>query len=187
MESNVDLVDPPVLPYVVHHAPQVTEILVNRAGFSIRKATESDAPGILGCLSAAFEGYRSSYTPAGFMDTVLTPETIGRRLEEMVVFVATCEPDHIVGTIACNVVSQDEGHIRGMAVLPAWHGAGVATRLLARAESQLREQHCKWASLETTEPLKRAVHFYENNGFRPSGRTRDFFGMPLFEYLKTLA
>ncbi len=183
----MDLVDPPVLPYVLHHTQQITGPLVDRIGFSIRKATESDAPGILGCLRAAFEEYRSSYTPAAFLDTVRTPETIGQRLKDMYVFVATDESGQIIGTIACNVVDQDEGHIRGMAVLPAWHGAGVAKRLLRCAESQLRELSCKRVSLDTTEPLKRAIRFYEKNGFRPSDRIKDFFGMPLFEYVKSLA
>jgi N-acetylglutamate synthase-like GNAT family acetyltransferase len=183
----VDLVDFPALPYVLYHTQQFMGPFVDRIGFSIRKANESDAPGILACLRAAFEEYRSSYTPAAFLDTVCTPETIGQRLKDMYVFVATDEWGQIIGTIACNVVDQDEGHIRGMAVLPAWHGAGVATHLLRRAESQLREQSCKRVSLDTTQPLKRAIRFYEKNDFRPSDRIKDFFGMPLFEYVKTLA
>src|SRR6266542_73598 len=55
--------------------------------FSIRKAGESDAAGILECLRSSFEPYRESYTPGGFADTVLSAETIGRRLAEMSVFV----------------------------------------------------------------------------------------------------
>lgn len=154
--------------------------------FSIRNATTRDASGILGCLRAAFEDYRSSYTPAGFLNTVLTPETISRRLEEMLIFVATDDSGQIVGTVACNVVDAEEGHIRGMAVVPAWQGAGVAGCLLRCVESQLRECKCKRVSLDTTEPLQRAIRFYKKNGFCPSGRVTDFFGMPLFEYIKTL-
>jgi ribosomal protein S18 acetylase RimI-like enzyme len=162
------------------------ELLVDRVEFSICKATKREAAGILRCLGAAFEEYRSSYTAAGFLDSVLTPETIDGRLEEMLVLVATDESDQIIGTIACSVVDQNEGHIRGMAVLPAWQGAGVAARLLRCAESQLRKCNCERVSLDTTEPLKRAIHFYEKNGFRLSGRIKDFFGMPLFEYVKIL-
>jgi ribosomal protein S18 acetylase RimI-like enzyme len=156
-------------------------------GFSIRKATSNDAQGILACLSAAFEDFRSSYTPAAFLDTVLTPATIERRLQEMFVFVATDESGQIVCTVACNVIDKEEGHIRGMAVLPAWQGAAVAARLLAQAESQLGEKNCSRITLDTTESLKRAIRFYERNGFRPSGKIKDFFGMPLFEYVKILA
>jgi hypothetical protein len=65
-------------------------------GVSVRKATSADVSGILACLSAAFEAYRDSYTPAAFVDTVLTPETIRRRLEEMTVFVAMDKSGTIV-------------------------------------------------------------------------------------------
>jgi N-acetylglutamate synthase-like GNAT family acetyltransferase len=156
-------------------------------GFSIRKATSKDAPGILACLSAAFEDYRGSYTPAAFLDTVLTPATIEQRLQEMFVFAAADESGQIIGTVACKVIDKEEGHIRGMAVLPTWQGAGVAAQLLACAESQLGEKNCSRITLDTTEPLKRAIRFYERDGFRPSGKVKDFFGMPLFEYVKTIS
>jgi ribosomal protein S18 acetylase RimI-like enzyme len=135
----------------------------------------------------AFEDYRGSYTSAAFLDTVLTPETVHRRLVEMFVFVAIDEKeeeDQVAGTIACAVVGNDEGHIRGMAVLPCWRGTGLATQLLRTAESYLRESGCTRVSLDTTAPLLRAIHFYERNGFRPSGKVTDFFGMPLFQYVK---
>jgi ribosomal protein S18 acetylase RimI-like enzyme len=138
------------------------------------------------CLSAAFEVYRDSYTPAAFADTILTPETIQRRFQEMTVFVATEKSGEIVGTIACSVVHPEEGHIRGMAVLPASQGSGIAARLLARAEAHSRQRGCKRISLDTTAPLTRAIRFYESSGFSPSGKIQDFFGMPLYEYVKTI-
>jgi GNAT superfamily N-acetyltransferase len=104
----------------------------------------------------------------------------------MCVFVATSNSGEIVGTVAYHIVHQGEGHIRGMAVRPAWHGSGVAALLLKSAESELREQKCLRISLDTTEPLVQAMRFYGRNGFHPSGKIADFFGMPLFEYVKTL-
>jgi len=35
--------------------------------------------------------------------------------------------------------------------------------------------------------LERAMRFYEKHGYRRSSKVSDFFGMPLFEYVKTLA
>jgi ribosomal protein S18 acetylase RimI-like enzyme len=151
---------------------------------SIRKATSADVCGILACLAAAFEVHRDSYTPAAFADTVLTPETMQRRLQEMTVFVATAESGEIVGTIACSVHSE-EGHIRGMAILPTAQGSGIAARLLKHAEAHFRQRSCKRISLDTTAPLTRAIRFYERSGFSPSGKIQDFFGMPLYEYVKT--
>lgn len=146
-----------------------------------------DAPGILACLREAFEEFRERYTPNAFLDTVLTPETLQERLEKMSVFVAVDSADQIVGTIACNVVNSEKGHLRGMAVLPSLSGRGIAAQLLGQAESQLRLRGCKHITLDTTEPLQRAMHFYEKNSYRRSGRVSNFFGMPLFEYHKRLS
>ncbi len=156
--------------------------------FKIRQATETDIPAILACLAEAFSPYRTSYTPKAFLDTVLTAQTIKHRMKHMGVFVAERDNDNsIIGTVACNMVNPEEGHLRGMAVLPSCQGAGVAQQLLERAETELRARKCIRITLDTTEPLKRAMRFYERNGYRPSGRVTDFFGMPLFEYVKSLS
>ena len=153
--------------------------------FALRLAGERDAQGILECLSAAFEEYRSRYTAEAFEDTVLKPETVRLRLKEMTIFVAISEGEKVVGTIACKV-AEGEGHLRGMAVLPRLHGAGIAQRLLERAEAHLRRQGCMRITLDTTEPLERAMRFYERNGFVRSGKVQDFFGVRLIEYEKVM-
>jgi ribosomal protein S18 acetylase RimI-like enzyme len=153
----------------------------------IRRAELSDCDGVLACLKAAFAPYENRYTPAGYEDTVLTRETLRRRLQEMVVFVAESKSAEIVGTIACSVLSGGEGHLRGMAVRPEWQGLGIARELLERAESELCMRQCTRITLDTTEPLRRAIAFYERNGFRATGRVSDFFGMSLFEYEKRIS
>ncbi len=153
---------------------------------SIRKATTEDAAQILACLRAAFEDYRQKYTTDAFVDTVLTPETFQKRLAAMIVFVAVNDSSEVVGTIACNLVSAEEGHLRGMAVLPSLRGSGIAGQLLRHAEEELRSRKCTRITLDTTEPLQRAMHFYEKHGYRRSGKISDFFGMPLVEYQKVL-
>ena len=151
----------------------------------IRKAAVADSRAILGCLAAAFEPYRTSYTHHAYLDTILTEETITARLAVMQVFVAM-SGDQIVGTIACAKQHSNEGHLRGMAVLPEWLGRGIAEKLLHVAEAELKQQGCSRTTLDTTDPLQRAMRFYEKHGYRRSGRTTDFFGMPLHEYVKEL-
>jgi putative acetyltransferase len=153
---------------------------------TIRHAASADAQAILDCLRMAFEPYRTSYTPEAFTDTVLTLETLRHRLSSMFVFVAVAEAGDIVGTVACAVLNAGEGHLRGMAVLPDWQGRGIAERLLQTAESELAARKCARVTLDTTQPLLRAMRFYEKHGYRPSGRITDFFGMPLHEYVKDL-
>jgi hypothetical protein len=57
---------------------------------------------------------------------------------------------------------------------------------LPNAESELQQRKCTRVTLDTTEQLLRAMRFCEKHGYRRSGKTKDFFGMPLIEYQKTL-
>lgn len=150
----------------------------------IRKATVADAPAILACLAAAFEPYRDQYTPGAFADTVLDSQRVRDRLHEMCLFAAFSGGD-IAGTIGCGV-NGAEGHIRGMAVLPDWEGKSLASGLLEAAEAELRRKGCEYVTLDTTEPLQRAMRFYEKHGYRVTGKVIDFFGMRLHEYSKPL-
>ena len=154
--------------------------------FTVRRATHSDADGILACLRSAFAPFESSYTAAGYEDTVLTGESLESRFVAMSLFVAANESGEVIGTIGCVPAGSGEGHLRGMAVLPEWQGTGVAEQLLERTESELRDLGCVRVTLDTTAPLARAVRFYRRNGYQPTGRVTDFFGMPLFEYAKRL-
>jgi len=140
---------------------------------------------LLQCLAQAFAPYRDSYTPEGFVDTVLTPEAFRKRFIDMRVLVATDNSGSVVGTIAYKA-ENDEGHIRGMAVKPQWHGSGIAKRLLDQVECDLRELRCNAITLDTTRPLHRATRFYQKCGFRPAGQITSFFGMDLFAYRKEL-
>jgi GNAT superfamily N-acetyltransferase len=156
----------------------------SKKSFTVRRADPKDGEGILACLASAFAPYRNKYTPAALKDTMLDSESIQRRLREMCVFVAVAQ-GRVVGTLAC-AASGEEAHLRGMAVLPDWQGRGAASALLEAAEAEVRNQHRKRVTLDTTEPLARAMRFYERHGFTRSGRVSDFFGMPLHEWIKSL-
>jgi ribosomal protein S18 acetylase RimI-like enzyme len=54
------------------------------------------------------------------------------------------------------------------------------------AEAELAARSCQQITLDTTEPLQRAMRFYESHGYQRSGKVTDFFGMPLHEYVKDL-
>lgn len=145
----------------------------------------NDSAGILQCLREAFDPYRGSYTPDAFADTILTPEMLDRRAATMTLFVAVSD-GAVVGTIGGHAVDSHRGHIRGMAVLPDWKGSGVAAKLLNAVEAELQARGCSRITLNTTQPLQSAMRFYEKHGYRSTGNTKDFFGMPLIEYAKTI-
>ncbi len=153
---------------------------------TIRKALAAEAGGIRRCLSSAFEPFRYQYSRGAFEDTVPTVETIRERMGHMTVYIAVAGTREIVGTVACEVEG-NEGHVRGMAVQPPWQGHGIADRLLRAVENDLVAAACMRLTLNTTEPLQRAISFYRRNGFVASGKVADFFGMPLYEYVKALS
>jgi len=158
---------------------------------------------MLACLRAAFEPFRQQYSAAALADTTLLPSTVQQRLASMSVFVALTPDGALIGTIGCHLVdpkkaghgaapangidlAKNDGHIRGMAVLPEWQGKGVADALLAAVEDELRRLGCARATLDTTAPLERAIRFYARHGYRATGRVSEFYGMPLYQYAKAL-
>jgi ribosomal protein S18 acetylase RimI-like enzyme len=162
-----------------------TEVPSDPPAFSIVRATVNDGESILRCMRAAFEPYRTEYTPAAYEDTVMNAETVRARIETMTVLVARSRGGEIIGTIGAKP-RDAEGHIRGMAVFPSWQGAGAADQLLEEMENELRCEGCFRVTLDTTAPLARAIRFYERHGYVRSGAVADFFGMALYEYQKEL-
>ncbi|MGH9534417.1 MAG: GNAT family N-acetyltransferase [Terriglobales bacterium] len=154
-------------------------------GGVIRHAGPADAAGVLACLLAAFAPYRGAYTEAAFRDTVLDEASVPRRLDEWCVLVAEAPAGAIAGTVG-GAASGSDGHIRGMAVRPEFAGSGMAQALLDAIEAELRSRGAVRITLDTTRPLRRAMRFYERNGYRRTGVERDFFAMPLIEYAKAL-
>ncbi len=140
----------------------------------------------MNCLRKAFQPYEDQYTPGAYRHTVLTKESIQQRLATMSIIVAADQDGNIVGTIGCHRLSSEEGHLRGMAVQSDWQGSGVAGRLLAAAEDELGMLGCRKVTLGMTEPLQRAIKFYEHNGYRRTGEVSNFFGMQLHKYEKLL-
>ncbi|MBT8399487.1 MAG: GNAT family N-acetyltransferase [Rhodothermia bacterium] len=153
---------------------------------TVRHASTKDAAAVHACLAAAFKPYRHLYTPDAISDTVPTVQSLRKRFRVMRVLVAVDGAGAVVGTVGYQVLNSGDGHLRGMAVVPNLQGRGIARQLLDQAEYNLRQQGCSRVTLDTTEPLRRATHFYRRHGYSPTGVVGDFFGMALFEYAKTL-
>lgn len=154
--------------------------------FTVRQALISDAEEIQSCLRIAFGNYLDSYTREAFLDTVPTVEDVRSRFHSMSLFVAEDHARKVIGTIAWYLKCSEEGYLRGMAVIPEWQGKGVAQQLLHAAETDIRSHGCSRVGLDTTDPLERAIHFYEKQGYHRTGHIEDFFGMPLHEFVKEL-
>jgi GNAT superfamily N-acetyltransferase/uncharacterized protein YndB with AHSA1/START domain len=151
----------------------------------IRPCEVADVDAMHDCLAAAFATYRPLYTPAMYADTVPDVDGLRARLTAMAGLVACTDHGRVVGTLFYAVEGVD-GHLRGMAVLPAFQGTDAAAQLIATAEHALAAQGCRRVTLDTTEPLTRAIRFYERRCYRPTGRRHEDAGMVLIEYVKWL-
>lgn len=158
-----------------------------KVDFIIRQAKLEDANGIHEVILTAFEEYRQFYTTEGFADTVMSEKVAVERMKEMSLYVAVDQESNIIGTIGWQKVTEKEGHIRGMAVLPKIQGKNSpASTLLEIVANDAKSQGCVYLTLDTTAPLKRAQNFYKKHGFNETGITGDFFGSRIIEYKKFL-
>jgi putative acetyltransferase len=159
----------------------------NKPGIEIRIATAHDAPQIAAVLLAAFEEYRSVYTPAAFAATTPTSAEVERRIDttEGPVWVALLQ-DVIVGTVSA-VPKGESVYIRSMAVLPSARGQGIGEQLLRALETFASDHGARRLFLNTTPFLASAIRLYEHLGFRITDEgPHELFGTPLVMMEKTL-
>ncbi|MFX0081562.1 MAG: GNAT family N-acetyltransferase [Candidatus Hodarchaeota archaeon] len=156
--------------------------------YIIRKAQPKDAKGIHEVLSAAFEEFRHFYSLEGFANTVMSEQAALDRMKDMEIYIAINQNGIIIGTIGWKRLSENEGHIRGMAVHPKFQGKNSpAAALLKEVEKDALSQGCTFLTLDTTEILKRAQNFYRKQGFNETGKTGDFFGSTIYEFEKKVS
>jgi ribosomal protein S18 acetylase RimI-like enzyme len=152
---------------------------------TIRRATATDGDSISSCIAESFAEFKEFYTASAFADTVPTPAQVLERMRHMSVYVATDSAEDVLGTLAVSI-HEPHAHLRGMAVRPQSRGGDIARRLLLAVEQDLMQAGCVKITLGTTLILVRAIRFYRNHGFTPSGLISDYFGMDLHEFEKTL-
>lgn len=150
----------------------------------VRRAESEDAAEIARVILAAFEEFRSLFTPAAFVATAIPADGVRERIRAGPVWVAVRDGE-IVGTLA----AVDEGesvYIRGMALVPAARGSGLAARLLAAAEEFAAECSATRTYLTTTAFMAAAIALYTSAGFRLADLPpEDLFGTELLFMEKT--
>ena len=71
-----------------------------------------------------------------------------------------------------------------MAVLPDYQKRGIGLFILKNITVSAKRKNVKTISLETSKPLKRAINFYKNFGFKFTGAVKNFYGIEIFEMKK---
>jgi GNAT superfamily N-acetyltransferase len=138
---------------------------VSTAGeIRIREAGAEDAEAVARVLYESFVEFRGLYTDGGFAATTPGAEQIRVRMSEGPMWLALGD-GLALGTVAA-VVKATRFYMRGMAVLPAARGLGIAARLLDVVEKRARREGCESLFLSTTPFLSEAIRLYEGSGFR---------------------
>ena len=114
-------------------------------------------------------------------DYVSTQLTVARKLEELrdhraQTFLAI--DDAIAGYAqvfegnfpACRIDAVKPAELKRIYVDPAWHGHGVAHRLVELVETEARSRACDVLWLAVWEVNDRAIAFYRKSGFQAIGR-----------------
>jgi GNAT superfamily N-acetyltransferase len=152
----------------------------------VRRARRTEAASTAFLLRVAFAEVAGLYTPEALAATLPDVETLRRRMDEGVVWLAFLGATP-VGTLSA--YPRPEGlHLRSMAVHPGARGLGVGKALLEVAERFGRERGHGRVFLRTTPFLNHAIALYSRAGFSlHQGSERDFHGVPLFELEKSLS
>lgn len=153
---------------------------------TFRKAQIHEINDIYLVLSKAFELYKKEYTNDAFNATTLTPIEIQDRIitQKYEIFVAVIKKQ-IVGTISLLKKDEDSLHIRNMAVHPDYQKRGIGLFILNKIAEIAKSKNIKTISLDTSKPLKSAIKFYKNFGFEFTGVTKNFYGIKIFEMIKS--
>jgi GNAT superfamily N-acetyltransferase len=134
------------------------------AGFSIRDATDEDAPAIHALYVAAYspesDPSRSSLAP--LRDTV---EDVRAYVRDSRVLVLEDTEGRIVATAAVRRVA----NVRRLAVMPEAKGAGLGAAMLDAALDAARDEGFEVAQLETPEAHPWLAAFYSRHGFEARG------------------
>lgn len=80
-------------------------------------------------------------------------------------FWVALDSDKVIGTIALEDMKEKQGYLQRMYLAKKYRGTGLATELLNNLLKFARARGFKEIYLGTTNVAKRAIRFYEKNGF----------------------
>jgi len=160
---------------------QLTKIKVEKT------KNPGDARQVYRALAQAFEPFRQFYTKKAFEATILSPDLFEDRIvnSEEDVLVALLD-GIIAGTASVKVQEESNLYLCSMGVKPEHQKKGIGFALLAEVEADAKRKQCRTISLETYPLLTKAIALYERFGFRRTGRTRDYYGVTIFEMKKEI-
>jgi ribosomal-protein-alanine N-acetyltransferase len=137
-----------------------------------RLATPADLDGVLAIEDASF----NNPTTREWYEAEL------KRPDVCFVYVLRTEECPVAAFCAFWLVA-DQIHINNLAVLPAFRGRGLATRLLAEVMAEVGLVGVKSATLEVRRSNTPALRLYAKAGFTEAGVRRNYYTNPVEDAL----
>ena len=147
----------------------------------IRKCTDDDIPALYAIINDAAQAYKGVIPADRWHEPYMPMDELSQEIRDGVQFWGYESDGELIGVMGM----QDKGDvalIRHAYVKTARRNRGVGTNLLRHLERMTT----KPILIGTWADATWAIRFYEKNGYRLSGKVTDFFGMPLYEYVKPL-
>jgi ribosomal protein S18 acetylase RimI-like enzyme len=139
-----------LLPLARSHIPEVARLVF--------ESHSGSADAVLNSV------YLSAERTRNFVDTLVLHDGCGRFMPEA--SLTAFGPEGLAGVVLCSRVSQHNGHLCQVSVLPRSQGRGLGRALVVAALAQLRRSGLKSASLSVTAGNDRAMRLYASLGFR---------------------
>jgi ribosomal-protein-alanine N-acetyltransferase len=157
-----------------------------RKNIIIERAKGKNAHQIHNILSNAFSPYIKYYTNEAYQSTVASPQVLKRRIRNRKTTVlVVIYNNKIIGTASFQKRSEFI-YLYSMAVDPAFQNNGVGKFLLEKIIKFTINKKFKKISIDSYYPLKNAIRFYESNGFKKTGETKNYHGIEVFEMIKEI-
>ena len=83
------------------------------------------------------------------------------------------ENNEAVGFISLKIHSEYTAEIYVMGVLPTYHRQGIATKLLSKAENELKKRRVEFLQVKTISPHHESQHYHISRLFYKSNRFRE--------------
>jgi GNAT superfamily N-acetyltransferase len=169
------------------------------AGIEARRATAADIATVIGLISAELARY-GEWAP-GFTPAPPSPELRDRLTglyedDERAWILLAFSGEHAVGVVSLSTITAADARVPPegtvylwqMFVRRDWQGSGLGGALLDRVLEEARRRGYERIVLWAAAGAAQARHFYEREGFEPTGEEDpdSKFGLPLVQYGRRL-
>lgn len=141
--------------------------------FTIRKATEEDAPAIYDVIQESFYEYMRNTGLTSSMDALQEScEDIVRDIRTKEVYIAIID-NVAVGSARVSVLPDNTAYLSRFGVRVGYHNTGIGQSIMNLIDRMLISRGIKSVSLHTASKHKDLVRFYYGRGFYVDSTTKD--------------